>query len=164
MIIGVGGVSRSGKTTFAKELQVHYQHKGKSVRLLSQDNYVIAEELIPKVQDRVDWELPQTIDLSRLLKTIEANQADVLIIEGLFAFAFEVLNKRYDLKIFLKIGKEIFLYRKSIDRRYNEPQWFIEHIWKSYLKYGSIDETDKIYNILNGEEAIGINQKEPFLS
>ena len=163
MIIGIGGVSRSGKTTFAKQLQAFYQKKGKSVKLLSQDDYVIAEELIPTIKDRINWELPETIDLVKLLKEIATNQSDILIIEGLFAFAFAELEECYDLKLFLKINKETFLYRKSIDTRYNEPEWFIEHIWKSYLKYGRINEKDQSYQIVNGEERIDIKTKEPFL-
>lgn len=162
MIIGIGGVSRSGKTTLANQLKIFYQNKGRSVLLLSQDDYVVSEELIPKIKDRIDWELPQTIDLEKLMSRLEECKTDILIIEGLFAFAFDKLNEYYDFKIFIKIKKETFLYRKSIDTRYNEPQWFIQHIWQSYLKYGTIDEADKSYQIIDGEKPININKEKLF--
>lgn len=156
-IIGVGGVSRSGKSTLARQLQQHFSAKGKKCLILSQDDFVKDMELIPQVRDRVDWEDPESIDWEKLKGKIEQMKADfqVIIVEGLFAFVEPSLTARYDMKFFMEISKETFLARKAVDDRWGpEPDWFIEHIWESYLRYGGIDPTDTGYFVLSGEKEI----------
>jgi uridine kinase len=159
LLIGIGGVSRSGKSTLARQLQEHYASMGKSCLILSQDDFVIPEDQIPKIRDRIDWEDPVSIDWKQLKRKIEEMKASfqVIIVEGLFAFVDPALTELYDMKFFMEISKETFLARKAVDDRWGpEPDWFIEHIWESYLKYGKVDPQAQDFIFLNGEKTFNI--------
>jgi hypothetical protein len=57
-----------------------------------------------------------------------------------------------DKKVFVEIPKSLFLERKIKDKRWGEfPEWYMEHIWQSYEKYGKIDPSDKTYFVVDGE-------------
>ena len=63
---------------------------------------------------------------------------DVVIVDGLFAFYDPKLNTLYDKRLFIKISKRSFFIRKVADNRWGYiPTWFVDHIWKSFLKFGS---------------------------
>ena len=52
--IGIGGVSRAGKTTLSNYVQNLYPNK-KSL-IIPMDEYVHDKEKIPRIKDRIDWE------------------------------------------------------------------------------------------------------------
>lgn len=137
MIIGIGGVSRAGKTTLADKLKTHFKSERKSVDVFCQDEYVKPTISIPKVQGVPDWERPSTIKWDTLTRDIHKSTADIQIVEGLFSFYPASLRILYDVKIFITIEKDVFLERKSKDKRWDEePEWYAEHVWRSYMKYG----------------------------
>jgi len=149
-IIGIGGVSRSGKSTLAKKLKDHFATK--RVVILDQDDFVKPQHAIPKIHGRTDWEHPDSIDLVALLAEMDAAQAnqDVIIVEGLLAFHFEELRSRYDITIFISISKDTFLFRRQQETRWGtEPDWFIAHVWDSHLTYGQFDQADFRLNVEN---------------
>lgn len=138
MIIGIGGVSTAGKTSLANKIRSLYATR--SVSIVCQDDFVKPVEDIPKILDRVDWEHPASIDNQRLIKIIEheSKKHDIVIAEGLMIFNEEKINALFDKRIFISIDYETFKQRKLDDNRWrNEPEWYIEHIWKSYLAFGS---------------------------
>ena len=155
-IIGIGGLSRSGKSTLAKQIKGHFASR--KVLILSQDDFVKDEKEIPKIKDRTDWEHPDSIDIRSLLQTIDEvkKSHDLIIIEGLLAFYFPALNSLYDHRIFLTISKKTFLFRRQQETRWgSEPEWFWEHVWESYLKYGYNSSTDLIE--ISGEHQVDLN-------
>ncbi len=133
MIIGIGGVSRAGKTSLAKKIIGYFPDKRKVI--LHQDDYNNAGFDIPQIKDRIDWEVPESIDFPRLkydFKWLSAN-VDIVILEGIFAFYDEEINKMFDKKIFVDIGYKDFINRKLLDKRWGyEPLWYIYHIWDNY--------------------------------
>ena len=133
MKIGIGGVSRAGKTTLAKKIINMFPDKKRVI--LHQDDYINAGYDIPLIKERVDWEVPESIDFSRLkydFKWLSEN-VDLVILEGIFAFYDDELNSLYDMKIFVDIGYKDFINRKLLDKRWGyEPLWYIYHIWDSY--------------------------------
>jgi nicotinamide/nicotinate riboside kinase len=142
MTIGIGGVSRAGKSTLASLLLNHFRTEGKKCIVFHQDDFIRPEHLIPKIKDRTDWESPLSIDIKLLHESmLEAKpKFDIIIVEGLFAFYFGELTAEYDFKIFVEISREEFFVRKNRDKRWGEvPAWFMEHIWDSYVKYGIPD-------------------------
>ncbi len=157
MIIGIGGLSRAGKTKLAKRLRKHFREQGRSALILHQDEFVFPENQIPKVRDRVDWEHPGSIDFHRFRQAIldAALRFDVVIAEGLMAFYDAETKRLYDKCFFVEISKPTFLRRKAADKRWGEePEWYVEHIWKSYLKYGMPAEGGAPLLRLSGEGRI----------
>ncbi len=146
MIVGIGGASNAGKSWLAKSIKENCP--GKKIKTLCQDDFVFPVEQQPRIKDRVDWEMPASIDFASFKTAIIKNQGnfDIVIAEGLMAFYDKEINRLYDRKVFIEITKRNFLRRKSIDRRWGEePNWYIEHIWSSYLKYGRVPKNDPSY-------------------
>ncbi len=157
MTIGIGGASRSGKTSLAILIKTILENNGQTAIVLGQDDYAFPEESdIPKIKQRVDWERPESIDFEWYKKDILLQQKEYqnVIAEGLFNFYDANINALFDVKFFTQISKKTFLKRKKADTRWGiEPDWYIEHIWKSYLKYGRTILDDPFANVvvLSGE-------------
>jgi nicotinamide/nicotinate riboside kinase len=160
MIIGIAGVSRSGKTTLADLIQKTFIKKGKTAIVLHQDDYGMPENEIPKIRHRIDWECPQSIDFQRFKSEISEakNKYNHVITEGLLNFWDEDINLLFDKKIFVEISKKTFLERRNKEKRWGfEPKWFYEHVWKSYEKYGK-NGLDHKTIMLSGEVNFDIKQ------
>ncbi|MBZ0243851.1 MAG: hypothetical protein K8F24_11590, partial [Bacteroidales bacterium] len=103
MIIGIGGASRAGKTTLAEWIRKQFPHQ--KTQILCQDDYVFPTRLIPRIQDRIDWEHPDSVDHEALRKAIiaEAKSNDLVIVEGLMVFHDQLTNALYDKMLFVEI-------------------------------------------------------------
>jgi nicotinamide/nicotinate riboside kinase len=155
MIIGIGGVSRSGKSTLANLLVTYFRKNGKKAIILHQDDFVFPETKIPKIKNKTDWESPQSIDFKQYNEVIELfrTRFDIVIAEGLFAFYDYNINQNYDKKFHVKISKRTFLIRRAMDIRWGyEPTWFIDHVWQSFLKYGKPSKVLKGIVNISGED------------
>jgi uridine kinase len=151
MIIGIGGMSRSGKTTLAHQIAAGYT-KG-TVVVLSLDDYAVPKKDIPMVRDMIDWEHPESIDFDRFyLDVFDAgHQYDLVIAEGFLIYLHEPLRNLFDKKICVIITKEGFERRRR--EQYVEPQWYLDHIWDSYYRYqGRYEEVCDL--VLDGERAL----------
>lgn len=154
MVIGIGGGSRSGKSTLARMLVNHFRDSGKTAIVLYQDDFVFPTTQIPKVRDKVDWEHPLSVNHDLLWETAQfyIERFEVVIIDGFLAFHDERLRERYDKRIFVSVSRETFLERKENDLRWGYiPRWFFDHIWESYLLYGIPDFTKHAYIRISGE-------------
>ncbi len=164
MIIGIGGVSRAGKTTLAEDLCEYFKKQGNTVDVFCQDKYVKPTISIPKVQGVPDWERPSTIKWERLTEDVQNSTADIKIVEGLFAFYPASLRTLYNASIFINIDKEVFLSRKKADSRWGkEPSWYAEHVWRSYLKYGQKKGDREEYIDVDGKRKIELRNILAFL-
>lgn len=154
MIIGIGGVSNAGKSKLAIEVKSYFPLK--DVLILCQDDFVKPAEMIPQINNHIDWETPESIDVEAYKKAIiSASEIDeVVIAEGIFAFSYPSLNLLYDKRIFVSISKEVFMERKMKDLRWGrEPNWYIHHIWDSYLQHGKLSGDEKDYLFIDeGDE------------
>lgn len=149
MVIAIGGISRSGKSFLAMSLKEFFIEDGYSVCHLDQDDYVLPEAEIPLIDGHVDWEIPASIDWDRLTKAIDVSSEsyNVVLLEGLLIFNQVALLKKYDYTICLTLDYQDFVDRKRIDLRWGkEPDWYIDHIWRSHLKYGQFP-TDQQPNL-----------------
>jgi nicotinamide/nicotinate riboside kinase len=168
MIIGIGGVSRSGKTSLAFLIKDIFDEIGESATVLSQDNFIMPESEIPKIRHRIDWERPESINFEAYKKDIlEKKEAyQHVITEGLFNFNDDGLIALFDYNFFVQISESTFLKRKAEDKRWGyEPKWFVEHIWKSYQEYGRVVLENPFIDalILSGEKPISKEFIEAFL-
>ncbi|QSE98140.1 nucleoside/nucleotide kinase family protein [Fulvivirga lutea] len=141
MIIGIGGVSRSGKTTLAKLLQDQLGEK--NVKIISQDDFALDKAELPTFHGMTDWEHPNGINFDSLRKTVlqESKKYPYLITEGFLIYHDDELRSLIDFKIFIDINEATFLNRKMKDDRWGKtPIIYVSHIWDSYLKYGKISD------------------------
>jgi hypothetical protein len=122
-------------------------------------------EEIPRIQDRIDWESPDSIDHERLIHTIlaENQQNDLVIAEGLMIFYHPEVNALFDKRIFVSIDYQTFKQRKLLDNRWgHEPEWYIEHIWESFLRFGRIEPSADVL-VLDGNIEISSDEILNFL-
>lgn len=139
MVIGIAGVSRSGKTSLAFLIKRLMEQRGETAVVLSQDDFVFAENAIPKIRHRTDWECPESIDFQRYKQAIVDNQAAYqhVITEGLLNFWDAETDALFNRRLFTIVDKPTFFNRRLQENRWGfEPKWFLEHVWRSYLKYG----------------------------
>ena len=158
MIIGIGGCSTSGKSALAAEIakQLH----GIKVKVLCQDDFTYPTPEIPKINGHTNWEIPESINFRLLKKGIEkaSLENDLVIAEGLIIYHNPEINKMFDKRLFIEIDRNTFLKRKHNDFRWGkEPDWYIEHIWKSFLKYGQPPE-DKNIIFIDGKKPFETNK------
>ena len=158
MIIGIGGVSMSGKSSLARAIKKHCVRK--KVSILCQDDFIMPLNNMPLIEGKTDWENPASIDFDEFIASVVARdiESDVVIAEGLFAYHDHSLNQLYDKKIFIEIPEPVFYERKKYDKRWEiEPEWYIQHIWPSYLKYGILPEDQKDILKLDGTKPIDMD-------
>ncbi len=159
MIIGIGGVSRSGKSTLSQELLKYFREKGLKTIIFHQDDFVFPENQIPKIRERTDWESPLSMNFGLYQEILEIfkTKFDVIIAEGLFAFYDKSIVDMYDYQIHVKITQRTFYIRRQMDTRWGyEPTWYIEHVWKSYLMYGKPEKSSRNLYSINGENNFNI--------
>lgn len=147
-IVAIGGCSNSGKSTLARQLSDQFPYETEIVAL---DNHVQSTEVIPKVRDRIDWELPESIDWRGIYQTILSSKAEVVIVEGFLIFWNKSLRRLFDVKIFLDIDYDTFMQRRRHETRWgSEPEWYVQHVWDSYLKFGQLEEPSDDFYIIKG--------------
>ncbi len=158
MIIGIGGVSMSGKSSLARAIKKQFSRK--KVSILCQDDFIMPQKKMPLIRGKTDWENPGSIDFDEFIASVVAREIenDIVIAEGLFAYHDQTLINLYDKKIFLEIPESVFFERKNLDKRWEiEPDWYIPHIWKSYLNFGVLPETQKDVLIFDGTQMIDLD-------
>lgn len=158
MIIGIGGVSRAGKTSLSFRLRDRLKQMSYECFVLHQDDYVTPKESIPRVRDKIDWEDPSSLDFARFKNLIAAaaEKNDVVIAEGILVFYESELAHQMHKHIMLEITWEQFYERKQTDFRWNtevEPDWYLSHIWDQHHRNGYINFPDSGL-ILDGSKPV----------
>jgi uridine kinase len=166
-VIGVAGGSGSGKTFFLNCFLNHFSEE--EVCLVSQDDYYIKVGEMTAEQNRLhNFDLPTCIevnqfqnDVDQLLafktvykqeytfnnptaipKMLEIKPAPILIIEGLFIYHYENIDKLFDYRIFMDAATEIALERRLnrdlLERGYSEEDVLYKwdnHVMPAYNDY-----------------------------
>lgn len=154
MIIGIGGSSRAGKTTLAEIVMWHFRTQNLRAIAIHQDDYVKPIHQIPLINGQTDWETPASIDFQLLKTSLEFHQQhfDVIILEGILTFANDEINKLFGQTFFVEISENTFKKRRRADKRWGTEQaWYLNHVWKSFLKYGQPPADLKNMVMLDGE-------------
>ena len=133
-LILIAGVSRSGKSSLAEDLCARLEN---SIHL-DQDEFVLPVQDIPLINDRTDWETPESIDWKKWKHKIQESleSYSYVIAEGIFALGDSTIIEIASTTILLSISKEEYLERRKKETRWgNEPDWFLEHVWDAHLKF-----------------------------
>ncbi len=166
-VVGIAGSSGSGKTFFLKCFLNHFASH--EVALISQDDYYIPANTKTKEENKLyNFDLPTAIDREAFYhdidllfqgetvyrkeytfnnptlkpKMLETKPAPILIVEGLFIFHYEEVNRLFNHRIFLHADEEIALQRRLkrdlIERGYDEDdaryKW-VNHVLPAYQQY-----------------------------
>jgi len=164
MVIGIGGVSNSGKSELAAIIKKSYPDK--KTKILCQDQFVYPSDKIPKIKGHINWELPASINFRQFRDEIlhASKSHDLVIAEGLMVLHRPEINKYFDKLIFINLTKESFLKRKLNDLRWgHEPLWYIHHIWYSYLQFGQAPPNKNLL-FVNGEISFPVDYILDFLN
>lgn len=157
MVIGIGGVSTAGKTTLSAQLRDVYTEQ--KCITLCQDDFVKPLEEMPLINNRVNWEHPDSIDHERFREAISeaSRNYDIVIAEGLMVFHDEVTRQWLKKRLYVEIDFTTFRKRKAVDKRWGyEPPWYIQHIWDSFLAFGCIPDDGAEYLILDGRHPFNL--------
>jgi len=159
LIIGIGGISRSGKTKLAKRLRTYFKKQGYKPILLSTDSFFFCSKKLPTIKNYLNREIPEAINFAQLIQQITVSKSStntIIIIEGHLVFANPQLCELLDCRIFFIINKATFIERKMKDSRWEKvsPE-YIQYAWQAWLQYGQIND-NKPHLRLDG------NRKLPF--
>ncbi len=167
-VIGIAGGSGSGKTFFLNCFLNHFTQE--EVCLISQDDYYkrVAHNMTKEENKLFNFDLPDCFmtdqmneDIQHLVnnqslikeeytfnnssakpKTIEIKPAPILIIEGLFIYHFDFLDKLFNYRVFIDAAAEIALERRLnrdlVERGYSEEDVMYKwnnHVLPSFNQY-----------------------------
>ena len=157
--IGITGGSASGKTTLLRQLVKHFP--GDQLTLISQDNYYISRDDLPRSLDgEINFDHPTAVDLKSLgrdllrisrgetvqvqeytfnnpaivPKTISYAPAALIIVEGLFVFNHPAVADLLDLKVFVDTEEHLRLSRR-IRRDAAERGYRLEQVLEYYNRF-----------------------------
>jgi len=137
LVIGIGGPTGSGKSTFTNML--HQQLKEYKVQIISLDQYF--KRPLPKTmapftgKEYEDFNHPDSIDWEAVMNQIQISlqaSIDILVIEGLLVLYSPEIRTFLDLKIYMDLEAEERMYRR-IKRNMAMRGWTLEEIADYYL-------------------------------
>ena len=140
IIIGISGLSGSGKTTIATKMQRAFQEKGLAVASMSQDYYYRDQKDIPLAQrSETNYDVPEAFEHDLLVKHLQTlktgkaiqapvyefdqhtrnpsktqliKPADIIIIEGILLFHDNEVFNQFNHSIFIEAQDEICFARR----------------------------------------------------
>jgi len=118
-VVGISGGTCSGKSTLSHILEKILSEKYK-VTVLNMDNYYKWSEMrtIAPIThiEYPEHNHPDAVDIDKLyndfITAISDKTNDVVLMEGIFAFYFDRLREKFDLKIFVDLKSDERIYRR----------------------------------------------------
>lgn len=172
MIIGIGGVSRSGKTSLSRALKAQLRPTTIIVHL---DDYIKESRhwdfftknpifYLSKVHKKFDMEHPDTIDFDAFHRDIvrAAEEYDTVIAEGFLIVYDPRIKKLIDKYVHVEVSKSEFIKRRIKDFRHSNL-WYAKHVWKSFVKYGN-NYAGLKHMVVNGDVEIDVSAVLKFVT
>lgn len=161
-IIGIGGMSRAGKTHLARRIQSYFGIERCAV--VSMDAFVFDVDEIPKINGYPNWEIPESIDYRGLIAQVVklASSFDYVVVEGLLIFHDEGLNALFDERVLLEVERPLFLERRVKEKRWGaESEAYLNIVWNEYQRLRNVS-LNRGVRLFNGNE--GVNEAFEFLT
>jgi uridine kinase len=161
-LVGITGISGSGKTSFLKSFLKHFDDS--QICLISLDDYYIpVPPGMTKEENKLyNFDLPSSIDVKLFLndladllnqkkvykqqytfnnpdkvpQMLEISPAPIIIIEGLFILHFTAIAEQLNFKIFIEADNNVALKRR-LDRDYIErgyPPTDVHYKWINHVE------------------------------
>ena len=145
LVIGITGISRSGKSTLAKKLAEFYNTKN----VLYMDDFLVHKGIL-KTDNKwkngtspiADWEDPNCYDIDKFIYKLEELKSNrnyttnlnnnIIIVEGFLLFSRKDVFDLVDYKIYIDIDKEVARERRKSTKFYHSDYYFDEYIWKGF--------------------------------
>ncbi|XP_014248258.1 nicotinamide riboside kinase 1 [Cimex lectularius] len=141
-VVGICGITNSGKTSVAKALQKKFKH---SV-LIKQDDYFLPVEdprhvWIPEI-GHINWELLTSLDMDKMVLDInnvlkiELSELRLLFIEGFTIFDVQRISDICDYKFYIDLDYDMCKARR-LTRTYDPPDvegYFDKVVWPEAVK------------------------------
>lgn len=169
MVIGIGGISRAGKTSLSRALNKTCNNS----IVLHLDDYIKETAhwdlftrypffYLSKLHRTFNMEHPNTIDFTRLYKNIidGTRQHEVVIVEGFLITHDTLIRNLLDKYIHIRLSKNIYMQRRMKD--FNSNKWYANHAWNSYIKYGN-HYADLEHMIVDGDKELDVREVINFL-
>src|SRR3990170_1319491 len=159
-IIGITGVSGSGKTAISKILA-----KKIKATIIHLDDYWKYHnvEMRPRKEWK-KWEHPSSIDFNRLYKEIvklkRLNKNKIIIVEGFHVLHNKKIRDILDLKIYISLSDNLVIKRRleKFGPEENQKMYSKNIVIKSYKRYGKL--TKKYADlVIRGNKDINENIK-----
>lgn len=158
LIIGISGVTCSGKTSLSNEIHAKLPN---SV-IINQDDYFLPMDsplhtTVPEL-NHINFDIMSSLDMQKMhadiLKVIQGsnNNAEscknshggpgnkkLLIVEGFLIFSYKPISDLCNLRYFITLSKEVCWERRKL-RTYEPPDvpgYFDKIVWPEYLKHKS---------------------------
>ncbi|XP_042525796.1 nicotinamide riboside kinase 2 [Dipodomys spectabilis] len=163
VIVGIGGVTNSGKTTLASRLHAALPNSC----VIHQDDFFKPQDQIPVGEDGFKrWDVLESLDMKAMLSTVKAwvqnppkfarshgvtvqpsaSDTHILLLEGFLIYSYKPLLDFYTRRYFLTVPYEESKRRRST-RKYpipDPPGLFDGHVWPMYQKYKREMEADGV--------------------
>lgn len=157
-IIGIAGGTASGKTTIAKRLYDEASKNG-SVSLIRLDDYYFnMDKVVISKTGKLNYDHPDSYDLELILEQLNdlkngltikkpiydfvthsrmkeyelIEPSNIIIVEGIMAFAMDKLLNSYDIKIYVDTADDIRFIRRLI-RDMNDRGRTLESVVEQYM-------------------------------
>ncbi len=157
-IIGIAGGTASGKTTIAKRLYAEASKNG-SVSLIRLDDYYFnMDKVIRSKTGKLNYDHPDSYDIDYIMEHLNklkeghainkpiydfvthsrmsvyevVEPSNIIIVEGIMAFALDKLLPLYDIKIFVDTADDIRFIRRLI-RDMNDRGRTLESVVDQYM-------------------------------
>jgi adenylate kinase family enzyme/uridine kinase len=172
-IIGIGGSTRSGKTTLSRALFNHYSRQNDTIVYhIGQDAYfkAIKPKYLFGTLSFDNWECPEAVDFDRFYSAIidTKNEAReklrantqykeaLIIVEGFLLFHEERIVSLLNVKYFIAIPKQLCHERRlkaNTKWKFPEPhfeEYFALLIWPGYVRYNKCVCLMKDVQVIDG--------------
>lgn len=134
--IGIGGISRAGKSTLVKKLCDHY-----NLQSIHFDRFLTSpiEKYDQNIQANIlDWEDPSCYNIDKFneqlvqLKNELVRDRRIYIVEGFLIYSRKDITDLFNCRVLMDIDKEVARERRKNTKDYPSDYYFDEYIWKGF--------------------------------
>jgi len=154
VVVGIGGASRSGKSTLSRLLDAHWRSQGVRCVVIHQDNFFVAEKPITITHNGLcplsfhNWEVAEAVHFKSMIRVItdakhqaqSSGEKVYIVVEGFLLYWHPKVVELLDIRLFINIDRSTCYYRRlEANSTWASPEpnfeaYFDSLIWPAYVK------------------------------